>query len=72
MTKRTLLLQVNDRGSWRNMLRYPADRDEEICEHAAFLARIAQVKLRVVGPDGRAISWWTEERGWHNALELPA
>lgn len=57
-------LQINTSGAWRNVMRYPRERDQEVRTHAALLAEIVGAKLRVIDAAHCVLWYWDRDRGW--------
>ena len=62
-------LQINTAGAWRNVVDYTSRHDNEVRFHAVGLARVLDAKLRVLDDQGRTLTWWSKDRGWHNPLQ---
>ena len=68
---RTVKLQVNTSGAWRNVLHFDASIEgdiltlaERLFSHEAHLAR--NVTLRVIMPgDTAPLMLWDRDAGWH-------
>lgn len=57
-------LQINQNGAWRNCLSYPAERGAEVRHAAEQLARVADVKLRILDDEDHVVAWWQSDEGW--------
>lgn len=71
-TTKTVRLQFNQKGAWRNALDFDAGNDTtaaEIQHYAAMLAWASNARARIVTVDGlqTALAHWTQETGWVNS-----
>lgn len=57
-------LQINTKGSWRDVLSYDETDDDRVRWHAAHLASIGGGKLRVLKDDGSPAAHWSQADGW--------
>lgn len=69
-------LQVNSKGSWRDVMEFDAEYDSAVLDHAdklfAFDLNRTRLSLRVIIPgDTAPLMNWTHEGGW-KAWRVPA
>ena len=67
---RTLKLQINAKGSWRDVLTFDTDRVVDVKRAAAELMAIADpegsMTIRIASADGfqKALARWDVKKGW--------